>query len=553
MDGEELRIIPLGGLGEIGKNMMVVESGDTMIIVDAGMMFPDDTMPGIDFVIPDFSYVLENRKKIRGIILTHGHEDHIGALPYLLSLVDVPVFGTKLTLGFARNRIEDHSIACRVNLHEVNPREPYEFGDLKIEFFRVCHSIADGVGLSIETPAGYIVHSGDFKFDLGPSRENFDFFKLTEYGEKGVILLLSDSTNAESKGFTPSERELYARFRDVISNAPGRVIVATFASNIHRIQQVFDVSVRSGKRVAILGKSMEKNIEMGKKLGYLHFNERILISSKKLQSYRKDSIVLLTTGSQGEPMSALSRIIYNRHRLDIEKSDTVILSSSIIPGNEKTVTKIVNDLFKRGAQVYYEGVDELHVSGHASREELKLLIAMTKPKYFMPIHGEFRHLITHVRLAKEMGVPEKNIILCEDGDVVSVRDEDVRITDRVRAGHVYIDGKSIGAIEATVLEDRHKLSRDGIVIVALPVLAGGKKMISPPDIYSRGFIHCEISSDLFEKAKTAVYQSAMDLVGQEGLDHSLIKACIVDTLKSFFRKQTSRVPIIVPLITEVKG
>lgn len=548
---ENIRIIPLGGFGEIGKNMMLIEYQDSIIIVDAGMMFPEDQMPGIDFVIPDFSYITERKNKVKALLLTHGHEDHIGALPYLLKEINVPVYGTRLTLGFARNRLAEHTFTDKPVFIEITPRARVSFGAISAEFFRVCHSVADGVGIAFHTPHGIIIHSGDFKIDYTPIRdESFDFRKLSELGEKGVLLLMSDSTNAENKGYTPSDSKLNDSFLETITGSDGKVLVALFASNIHRIQQIFDICSRAEKKVAILGMSMEKNISMAKDLGYLNFKESILISPEKVNSYKSNRVVVLTTGSQGEPMSALSRIAGSKYKaFDIEKGDTVILSASIIPGNEKTVSRIVNVLFRKGASVFYEGFEDLHVSGHASQEELKLILAITKPKYFIPIHGEFRHLIHHSNLAKQMGVDEKNIIIAEDGDVINITESGVAIVDKVAAGHVHIDGKSIGDIESTVLRERHKISEDGIVIIIIPISIEDNGILHP-EIFSRGFVY-SIDADIFTEAKDIAFETARKHIRDKTNDRAVLKNSVKKALKNYFFKKTAQSPLIVPAIIEV--
>ncbi len=548
---ENIRIIPLGGLGEIGKNMMLIEYQDSIIIVDAGMMFPEDQMPGIDFVIPDFSYITERRNKVKALLLTHGHEDHIGALPYLLKEVNVPVYGTRLTIGFARNRLEEHTFTDKPVFIEIKPREKVSFGAISAEFFRVCHSVADGVGIAFHTPHGIIIHSGDFKIDFTPvSDDTFDFRKLSEFGEKGVLLLMSDSTNAENKGYTPSESKLNDSLFETITGSDGKVLVALFASNIHRMQQIFDICSRAEKKVAVLGMSMEKNIAMAKDLGYLKYKESILISPEKVNSYKSNKIVVLTTGSQGEPMSALSRIAASKYKsFDIEKGDTVILSASIIPGNEKTVSRIVNVLFRKGASVLYEGFEDLHVSGHASQEELKLIIAITKPKYFIPIHGEFRHLIHHSNLAKQVGVEEKNIIIAEDGDVININESGIAIDDKVTAGHVYIDGKSIGDVESTILRERHKISEDGIIIVIIPIGVEDSSILHP-EIISRGFVY-SIEAEIFTEAKDIVFDMARKYIRDKTNDRLVLINRVKKALKNYFFKKTAQSPLIVPVVIEV--
>ena len=547
-----IRIIPIGGVGEIGKNMMLVEHDDSILIIDAGMMFPDGNLPGIDFIIPDLTYILENRHRVEAIILTHGHEDHIGALPYLLKELRVPIYGTRLTIGFARNRLEEHSLNYEPEFIEIEPRQSVTFGNIGLEFFRVCHSVADGVGIAFHTPFGIIVHSGDFKFDFTPIYDHhFDFFKIAELGEKGVLLLLSDSTNAEHQGYTPSERELNNSFFDAINNATGRIIIATFASNVHRIQQIFDVCRKAGKRVSILGRSMERNIAMARELGYLDFEENLVVAPEKINSYKRNSVLLLTTGSQGEPMSGLSRIAHSRHQyLNIENGDTVILSASIIPGNERTVSRVVNSLFRKGAHVFYEGFEDLHVSGHASREELKLLISVIRPRFFIPIHGEFKHLIHHADLAKEMGIEEKNILIAEDGDVITVDENGICITGEVEVGSVYIDGKNMGDIENTVVRDRHRLAEDGVVIIVIP-LSLENHGVMHPEIYSKGFILLQDEESVMSGAKDIVFEEVRQHLKRGPLQESELKSAVIDALKSYFRKEASRTPVIAPIVIEV--
>jgi ribonuclease J len=550
--GGQLRVIPLGGLGEIGKNMMLVESDDTIIIVDAGMMFPEEQMPGVDLVIPDFSYLVDKKRKVKALILTHGHEDHIGALPYLLQVINVPVYGTKLTLGFAKNRLEGHSLPFRPEFVEVTPRQQISFGGLGAEFFRVCHSVPDGIGIAFHTPYGIIVHSGDFKIDFTPAYSDFmDFYKLAELGEKGVLLLMADSTNAENEGYTPSEGKLSTTLKETIAGSPGKVLVTTFASSIHRIQQIFDICVQVEKKVALLGKSMEKNVAMAKSLGYLRFPESVLISPEKVISYGRGRVVVLTTGSQGEPMSALSRVASGKYKaFDVEKGDTVIISASIIPGNERIVTRIINSLFRKGASVIYEGFEDLHVSGHASREELKLLMAITKPRYVLPIHGEFRHLVHHSNLAKQMGIKEERVIIAEDGDVIGIDANGISIVDRVPAGHVFIDGKGVGDVETTVLRDREKLSADGILVAVVPIGMDSKEFL-PPEIFTRGFLNPKIADDLINSAKDLVFQFVRQYPRDRGIGWDGLRNGLRRELKSFFFKETARSPMIVPIIIEV--
>jgi ribonuclease J len=551
-EDDSIKLIPIGGLGEIGKNMMLLEYHEKIIIIDAGMMFPDYQVHGIDFIIPDVSYVLENRKRVIAIILTHGHEDHIGALPYLLREIHAPVYGTKLTLGFAKNRLEEHAFVQRPELIEIHPRQTVQFGEVSAEFFRVCHSIADGVGIAFHTPQGIILHSGDFKVDFTPVDGNYlDFQKLAELGEKGIHVLLSDSTNAENEGYTPSESKLSEALFETIAGAEGRVLVATFASNIHRIQQVFDICQHENKKVAILGMSMEKNITMAKSLGYLTFDESNIISPEKVNSYKRSRVVIITTGSQGEPMSALARIAHKQFKsFEIERGDTVILSASIIPGNEKTVSKIVNSFFKRGASVFYEGFEDMHVSGHASREELKLLLAMTRPKYFIPIHGELRHLIHHSNLAKLMGVKEKNVVIAEDGDVITVNDRGVNITDSVQAGSIYIDCRNDGDIKNSVLRERQRLATNGILIVVVTV-SGKDGGIFEPEIDSRGFVFPHDSEVFISQVKSFVMKCVRNMTQKQKDTPHNMKSALADAIHTYFRKEIGIAPVVVPVIVEV--
>jgi ribonuclease J len=551
-ENRRIRLIPIGGLGEIGKNMMLLEHGESILIIDAGLMFPTGNLPGIDFIIPDFSYIQRKSDRVEAIILTHGHEDHIGALPYLLQSVRAPIYGTKLTIGFARNRLEEHSPGYDPEFIEIEPRQTVDFGDVTAEFFRVCHSVADGVGIAFHTPVGIIVHSGDFKFDFTPCYDHhFDFYKIAELGERGVQLLLSDSTNAEHKGYTPSERELNSIFLEAIRSATGRIIIATFASNIHRIQQIFDVCRKAGKHVSILGRSMEKNVALARELGYLEFEQRLIVSPDKINNYKRNSVLLLTTGSQGEPMSGLSRIAGSRHKqLTIEKGDTVILSASIIPGNEKTVSRVVNSLFRKGAHVYYEGFEDLHVSGHASREELKLLMAVLKPRCFIPIHGEFKHLMHHADLAKEMGIEEKDILIAQDGDVISVDEQGVSVTDTVDTGSVYADGKKTGELGSDEIRDRHRLAEEGVVIVVIPVSPNDHGVMYP-ELYTKGFVCLQDTDGVLNSAKDIAFSEVQQHLKNGELQRDVLQSTVVGALKRYFRKEVSRSPVILPFIIEV--
>jgi ribonuclease J len=547
-----VRLIPLGGIGEIGKNMLVIENDAAIIVVDAGIMFPDDQLSGIDFIIPKFDYLLENREKVRAIFLTHGHEDHIGALPYLLKELPVPVYGTRLTLGFARNRLEEHNLPEDPEFHEIRPRERVIIRNLQFEFFRVCHSVADGVGFALHTPHGIILHTGDFKVDFTPVHEHhLDFFKLAEFGEKGVLLLMSDSTNAEQQGYTPSEMHLGNLLFDTLYNARGRVIISTFASNIHRIQQILDQCERASKKVCILGRSMERNVTMARDLGYLHFQDSLVVPLERIKNHPRNGVVLLTTGTQGEPMSVLSQIATDRHKLlSVEEDDTVILSASIIPGNEKTVSAIINSIFKRGARVLYEGFEDLHVSGHASREELKLMIALTRPRYFIPVHGEFRHLIHHSDLAKEMGIREENIILAENGNVIQVDEGGVSVKGRVGVGSAYIGGRAQGSIENGQLAERYRIAEEGMIIVAIPITPEDRGVLEPK-VCAKGFIHLNGREELLQRAQKAAFESVRRSFDRWGMNTEQIKIEVRNALEDFFRREASRRPVIVPIVVEV--
>jgi len=550
----DYKIIPLGGLGEIGKNMMVFESKSEIIIIDAGMMFPEDYMSGIDFVIPDFSYLYKKRDKIKGIILTHGHEDHIGALPYLLREINVPVYGTKLTLGFAENRLKEHSLDKKVKLIEIKPRDELKFENFKIEFFQVSHSIADCLGFAIKTPIGIIVHTGDFKVDYTPvNNEYIDFYKLASYGEEGVLFLMSDSTNVETKGYTPSESNLKESLLNAITTASGIILAATFASNIYRIQQILDVCKKIGKKVAILGKSMEENIAMAKKLGYIDYPQSIIVSPRGISENKRKNVVVLTTGTQGEPMSMLTRIANDAYPyISVKEGDTVILSASIIPGNEKTVTRIINRLYRKGAYVYYEGFEDLHVSGHASQEELKLMLVLTKPEYFMPIHGEFRHLVHHGALARSIGIAKDKILIVEDGTIVNISKNKVKVDGKLDIDNVYIDGKNIGGIEEDVLATRYKLAQNGIITIIIPISVENHEIFNP-EVISRGFVNYK-NTDLLERGKSIVFNHVREHIqkyGYKNLNWENIRNKVRKELKKFLNKEIGESPLIVPVIIEV--
>jgi len=549
---KSLSIIPLGGVEEIGLNSTLFEYGDDLIMVDAGLMFPEEDMLGVDFVIPDYSYVIENREKIRGIIITHGHEDHTGALPFLLKEVDVPVYGTPLTIGLIKEKLKEHHLE-HIRLIPVRPRDTIVLGKFSVEFVRVTHSIVDGVGLCITTPLGRVVHTGDFKLDPTPvDGQLMDFLRFSEYGEKGTLLMLSDSTNAEKGGFTFSEKEVRRAFEDIFSKARGRIIIATFASNIHRIQQAIDVAVMFGRKVILCGKSIVSNSQIALDLGYLRIPAQTWLQLEDLSKLRDEEVVIITTGSQGEPMSVLSRIATGEHKtIEIKNADTVILSAKIIPGNERSIGKIINHLFRRGANVIYEKVSEIHVSGHASKEELKLMLNMVRPKYFMPVHGEYRHLRYHAMLAEKTCVPPENIFILENGDVLEISGAGAAKGGTVSSGRVFIDGKGMGDVEDMVLRDRRRLAHDGIVLVHIAVEKLTGNIVSGPDIISRGFIFEDASPEVMNDVKDLVLETLRQMDKEMITDASLLQAKLRSTLKKYLRNTMERRPMIIPIIVEV--
>lgn len=547
-----LSVIPLGGVEEIGINMTVFEYGNDLIVVDAGLMFPEEDTLGIDFIIPDISYLLNNREKVRAVILTHGHEDHTGALPFLLKELKVPVYGTPLTLGLVREKLREHNLED-AELIPVMPRDIITIGVFSIEFVRVTHSIVDGVGLGITTPAGLVVHTGDFKLDPTPvDGQLMDFRRFAEYGERGTLLLLSDSTNAEKGGFTFSEKEVRRAFEDIFSNTRGRIIIATFASNIHRIQQAIDVAVKYGRKVILSGRSIVSNAQIALDLGYLKIPVETWLKLEDLKKLEDHEVVIITTGSQGEPMSVLSRIATDEHKqIKIREGDTVILSAKMIPGNERSIGKIINHLFRRGANVIYEKVSEVHVSGHASKEELKLMLNLIKPKYFMPIHGEYRHLIYHSMLAKKMDIPKENIFIMQNGDVLEINDTEARKSGNINSGRIFIDGKGYGDVEEMVLRDRLRLAHDGIVIILLAIEKLTGNIVSGPEMISRGFVFEDVSQEIINNVKELLEKTIKGLEREYIADTSLLKAKLRSTLKKYLRDTMDRKPMIMPIIIEV--
>lgn len=548
-----LRIIPLGGLGEIGLNMMVIEYDDSIIVIDCGLMFPEDYMLGIDIVIPDMTYLRKNREKVKAFIITHGHEDHTGALPFALRDINVPIYGTPLTLGLIKQKLEEFNLVRETELKTVRTRDKVSLGPFEIEFMRVSHSIADGVGLAIRTPLGVVIHTGDFKLDQTPvDGEILDYSRFSEYGEKGALLLLSDSTNVEKEGYTMSEKEIGKTFEEIFSASSGRIIVAAFSSNIHRIQQVINVADKFGRKVMLNGRSMVANVGIARELSYLKIPDGLIVDLKELDTLPPQRAVLLTTGSQGEPMSALTRMAMDDHKqIKVRKGDTVILSSKFIPGHEKAISNMMNHLYRRGAEVIYEKVSEIHVSGHASQEELKIMLNMVKPKYFIPIHGEYRHLVKHSQLAEKVGIKKENIILAEDGDIVEITEGGAAIKERTESGKVFVDGKGVGDVGDMVLKDRKHLSQDGLVVAILALNEKTGEVIYGPDIITRGLVFEEESPELIGGAKNVVMAVLGAINIEAKTDWLEVKEEIRKALRRFFNKTLERRPVILPMIIEI--
>ncbi|SFG48856.1 ribonuclease J [Desulfotomaculum arcticum] len=549
----KLYLIPLGGLGEIGKNMMVVRYGENILVIDSGLMFPEEDLLGIDMVIPDITYLLENKNIVRGIVLTHGHEDHIGALPYVLRELNVPVYGTRLTLGILKEKLRERQMADEVKLHCAKPRDIISVGPFKIEFIRVSHSIPDAVSLAIETPVGVVVHTGDFKLDQTPvDGEVTDFNRLAQLGEKGVLVLLSDSTNVERPGYTLSEKVVGQTFDDSFRQASERIIVATFASNVHRLQQAITTAHRYKRKVAVVGRSMVNVVNIARELGYLRVPEDVLVELDEAGRLPRNRVVYLTTGSQGEPMSALTRMANRDHRqVEIMPGDTIIISATPIPGNEKLVARVIDQLFKQGANVIYESVSGIHVSGHPSQEELKLMFNLVKPKFFIPVHGEYRMLIKHANLAREMGIPPNNIFVAENGQVLEISRRSGRFAGRVTAGRVLVDGLGVGDVGNIVLRDRRQLSQDGILIVVVTISKESGQIISGPDIVSRGFVYVRESEELMEDAKEKVKLALDKCSAKKMSEWASIKSMVRDDLSRFLYEKTRRRPMILPIIMEI--
>ncbi len=547
-----LKVIPLGGLSEIGKNMMVLEYQEDIIIIDAGLMFPEEDMLGVDLVIPDISYLMERRDRIKGMLVTHGHEDHIGALPYVLPQLDVPIYCTQLTQGLISVKLKERKALAKASLNVVPPGGKVTLGCFQVEFFPVCHSIPDAVGLIINTPVGTIVHSGDFKLDFTPVSGNpTDLSRLAEIGREGVLLLLSDSTYAELPGYTPSEMVVGEALDHIMAEAPGRVIITTFSSLISRIQQVFDSATKYERRVFVVGRNMTNIVRMAMELGYLKAPDGLLGRLDELKDMPHDRIVFVTTGSQGEPTSALVRIANRDHpQIHIIPGDTVAISATPVPGNEALVAKTMDNLLRQGANVVYNSMAPVHVHGHASQEELKLILNLVRPKYFVPIHGEYRHLSLHAKLAESIGIPRTDIFLMDDGDVLEIGPQTAKVTGKVSSSNVYVDGLSVGDIGTVVLRDRKMLSRDGMVVVIIAINRQTGKLVGRPDIVSRGFVDTRESKEMLDESRDLVAR-VLDRGGDHPAQWSFVNVKVRDTLNKFYYEQTKRRPMILPFMVKV--
>ena len=545
-----MKLIPLGGMGEIGKNMTLLEYGEDILIIDCGIAFPDDDMPGIDVVIPDMTYLEENAQKIRGILITHGHEDHIGAVPYALKKFNVPVYGTDLSIALIEHKLEEMKVK-QAQLHVVKPGDTVELGCFKAEFIKISHSIPGAVALAITTPFGVLLHTGDFKIDLTPlDGQPIDINRLAYYGSKGVLALMSDSTNVEKPGYTQSEREIGKTFEHYFDIAHGRMIVASFASNVWRLQQVADVAIRHGRVICFAGRSMEQIVAASQKLGYLNIPEDKIVKVDQLKKFNDDKVCIITTGSQGEPMSGLYRMANASHKVNVGKGDTVIISASAIPGNEKGVARVINNLFEKGAYVVYDRMADVHVSGHACREELKLMLHIIKPRYFIPAHGEQRHLMMHAQLAEDMGVPPENVFVVNIGETVSFSKNGAQRGGSVASGSVMVDGSdSIGNV---VLNDRKQLADDGLLVAVMTIHKETGRQMAPTEIISRGFVYMKDSEELIHQAVESIQSEVERFEKEDKSSYANIKNSIKTKLKTFFKNKTKRTPVIVPIVIEVE-
>ena len=549
----KIKIIPLGGLEEIGKNLTLFEFKDEILILDCGVAFPDDDMFGIDLVIPDMSYLQKNREKIKGLVLTHGHEDHIGAIPYLLKDINIPIYGTRLTLGILEKKLKEHGLSSTAKLNSVNAGDKIKLGSFGVEFIRTNHSIADSVAIALHTPVGIIVHTGDFKIDSTPiDGEILDLARFGELGKKGVLALLSDSTNVERPGFSMSERKVGETFEDLFSSCESRIIVATFASNVHRVQQIITCAAKHHRKVAVSGRSMESVVTAAYELGYLKVPKGVLIELSDINKYPDNQLVIITTGSQGEPMAALSRIATLDHKkVEIKRGDLVIISASPIPGNEKLVAKVIDELFKHGAEVIYKSIADIHVSGHACQEELKIILSVTKPKYFIPVHGEYRHLMQHAQLAHKMGMAEDHTFIMKIGQVLELDSSSAKITGSVPAGRVFVDGSGVGDVGNIVIRDRKLLSEDGLIVVVVGIDSSTNEIVSGPDVISRGFVYVRESEDLMEQARIRARDAILNCTSKNNHDWNSIKTAVKNALSQYLYVETKRSPMILPVIMEV--
>lgn len=549
----KVKIIPLGGVNEIGKNLTAIEYKNDIVVIDCGLKFPDEDMFGIDLVIPDITYLIKNKEKVSGIFLTHGHEDHIGALPYVLKQLNVPVYGTKLTLGIVETKLKEHGLLSSTELIRVKPRDVIRLNSVSVEFIKTNHSIADSVAIAVHTPLGVVLHTGDFKIDYTPiDGELMDFARFAELGKKGVLVMMADSTNVEKQGYTKSERIVGESLTRIFGKTKGRIIIATFASNIHRIQQIIDAATVYGRKVAVSGRSMENIINVAIELGYIEVAENTLVPIDAINKYNNDQIVIITTGSQGEPMSALSRMASSEHKkVNIVEGDTIIISATPIPGNEKLVSKIVNQLFKKGAEVIYGSAENIHVSGHACQEELKLMQTLIKPKNFIPVHGEYRHLKQHGELAIKLGLNPKNVVIPEVGNVIEVNRSGIRKSGTVISGQIFVDGLGVGDVGNIVLRDRKHLSQDGILTVVVTLSKDNKIIVAGPDIISRGFVYVRESEGLIDEAREIVRNTLLECEEKNITDWATLKSNVRDELRSYLYEKTKRKPMILPIIMEI--
>lgn len=552
MSEKKLRVIPLGGLGEIGKNITAFEYDDEIVVIDCGIAFPDDDMYGVDLIIPDITYLLNNSSKVKGIFLTHGHEDHIGALPYILKQLNVPLYGTNLTIGIVKTKLEEHNILSECILNNVEPGQVIEFNHFKIEFIQSTHSIAGSCCIALFTPVGTVFHTGDFKIDYTPiDGKVMDLQRIANIGREGVLLLMADSTNVERNGNSQSEKSIGLTFDRIISKAKGRVIVATFASNIHRMQQIIDSSIRYGRRIAFSGRSMENISKVAMELGYLHIPEASIIDVDDLKNYPNDAVTLITTGSQGEPMAALARIAFSNHRkINIEAKDTYIISSSPIPGNDKLISRVINQLFKSGAEVIYDELEGVHVSGHANKEELKLIHTLIKPKYFMPVHGEYRHLKHHCDLAESLEMDKNNMFILQLGEFLELTEDSCKKEGKIKVGGIYVDGLGVGDVGTIVLRDRRHLAQDGMLTIVVAIDLDTLTIASGPDVITRGFVYVKESEELINIVKNIAEVEVDKCLSVGIVEWYVIKGNIKKSVEKYIYEKTKRRPTIIPIIME---